>query len=337
MLMNQTVLYQGHTLNLQRKCSPMTGIKSDFTLTTLDDLFSIQEQRDDEKLSKIRDIPINEIDDFPEHPFKVRDDEDMLQLVESVKERGVITPATVRQKQDDRYELISGHRRKRACELAGFETLRCEVVDLSRNEATILMVESNFQRSQILPSEKAFAYKLRLDAMKRQACRPSKENVSPVGINIKGKQSLDIMSNECGDSRNQILRYIRLTNLVPELLEYVDEGRIKMRPAVELSYLDEDSQRDIVDEIDMNDSTPSHDQTIRMRKFFNEGKLTTSVIQAIMSEEKPNQKEKLILRGDRVRKLIPKELSISDTEDYVCKALEHYNKFLRRNRDKERV
>jgi len=313
----------------------MAGRKSDFTLTKLDDLFSTQEQRDEEKLSKIRDIPLTEIDDFPDHPFKVRDDEDMAQLIESIKVRGVITPATVRQKEDGRYELISGHRRKRACELAGFDTLRCEVVELNRDEATILMVESNYQRSQILPSEKAFAYKMRSEAMKRQAGRPSKDNSSPVGIDLRGKQSLDLMSEECGDSRNQIHRYIRLTNLVPELLDYVDEGRIKMRPAVELSFLDEDSQRDVVDEIDLNDATPSHDQTIRMRKFFEEGKLTTEAIQAIMSEEKPNQREKIVLRGDRVRQLIPKNIPISQTEDFVCKALEHYNKFLRSRADRD--
>ena len=313
----------------------MAGRKSDFTLTKLDDLFSTQEQRDEEKLSKIRDIPLTEIDDFPDHPFKVRDDEDMAQLIESIKERGVITPATVRQKEDGRYELISGHRRKRACELAGFDTLRCEVVELNRDEATILMVESNYQRSQILPSEKAFAYKMRSEAMKRQAGRPSKDNSSPVGIDLRGKQSLDLMSEECGDSRNQIHRYIRLTNLVPELLDYVDEGRIKMRPAVELSFLDEDSQRDVVDEIDLNDATPSHDQTIRMRKFFEEGKLTTEAIQAIMSEEKPNQREKIVLRGDRVRQLIPKNIPISQTEDFVCKALEHSNKFLRSRADRD--
>ena len=315
----------------------MAGRKSDFTLptNTLDDLFSSQEERDEAKLSKIRDIPLSEIDDFPDHPFKVREDEDMFQLVESIKERGVITPATVRQKEDGRYELISGHRRKRACELAGFETLRCEVVDLDRDEATILMVESNFQRSQILPSEKAYAYKMRLDAMKRQAGRPRKENSSPVGIDLRGKQSLDLMSEECGDSRNQIHRYIRLTNLVPELLEFVDEGRIKMRPAVELSYLNEDCQRDLVDEIDLNDCTPSHDQAIRMRKFFEEGKLTTEAISAIMSEEKPNQREKIVLRGDRVRSLIPKNIPINQTEEYVCKALEHYNKFLRNRAERD--
>ena len=185
----------------------MAGRKSDFTLTKLDDLFTTQAQREEEKLSKIRDIPLGLIDDFPDHPFKVRDDEDMLQLIESIRDRGVITPATVRQKEDGRYELISGHRRKRACELAGFQTLRCEVVDLSRDEATILMVESNFQRSQILPSEKAFAYKMRLDAMKRQAGRPRKNNLVPVGQNYSREE----LASQSGESQTQIQRYIRLT------------------------------------------------------------------------------------------------------------------------------
>lgn len=315
----------------------MAGRKSDFTLptNTLDELFSSQEERDEAKLSKIRDIPLEEIDDFPDHPFQVREDEDMFQLVESIKERGVITPATVRQKEDGRYELISGHRRKRACELAGFETLRCEVVDLDRDEATILMVESNFQRSQILPSEKAHAYKMRLDTMKRQAGRPSKENGATVLPHLQGKKSREILAAESGESHEQIRKYIRLTNLVPELLEFVDEGRIKMRPAVELSYLNEDCQRDLVDEIDLNDCTPSHDQAIRMRKFFEEGKLTTEAISAIMSEEKPNQREKIVLRGDRVRSLIPKNIPINQTEEYVCKALEHYNKFLRNRAERD--
>lgn len=308
----------------------MAGRKSDFTLTKLDDLFTTQAQRDEEQLSKIRDIPLELIDDFPDHPFKVRDDEDMMQLVESVKERGVITPATVRQKEDGRYELVSGHRRKRACELAGFETLRSEIVDLNRDEATILMVESNFQRSEILPSEKAFAYKMRLEAMKRQGFR-SDLTSDPVGQ----KFSVDKIADNSNDSKTQIQRYIRLTNLVPELLEFVDEGRIKMRPAVELSYLDEDCQRDVVDEIDLNDATPSHDQTIRMRKLFNEGNLTTEAIHAVMSEEKPNQKEKIVLRGDRVRQLIPKNIPVSQTEDFVCKALEHYNKFLRNRAERD--
>ena len=314
----------------------MAGRKSDFTLTKLDDLFTTQAQRDEEQLSKIRDIPLELIDDFPDHPFKVRDDEDMMQLVESVKERGVITPATVRQKEDGRYELVSGHRRKRACELAGFETLRSEIVDLNRDEATILMVESNFQRSEILPSEKAFAYKMRLEAMKRQGQRTDLTS-KPLVEKLAGKDALSVsrIGEEVGESREQIRRYIRLTNLVPELLEFVDEGRIKMRPAVELSYLDEDCQRDVVDEIDLNDATPSHDQTIRMRKLFNEGNLTTEAIHAVMSEEKPNQKEKIVLRGDRVRQLIPKNIPVSQTEDFVCKALEHYNKFLRNRAERD--
>lgn len=313
----------------------MAGRKSDFTLPTLDDLFSTQELRDDAKLSKIRDIPLELIDDFPDHPFKVRDDEHMIQLVESVKERGVITPATVRQKEDGRYELISGHRRKRACELAGFEALRCEVVDLDRDAATVLMVESNYQRSQILPSEKAFAYKMRLEAMKRQAGRPSKDNSAPVVQNFDGKTTREIVAAESGESHEQVRRYIRLTNLVPELLDLVDEGKIKMRPAVELSYLDEDSQRAVVDEIDLNQCTPSHDQTIRMRKFFTDGKLTPEVVSAIMGEEKPNQREKIVLRGDKVRSLIPKNIPVSQTEDYVVKALEHYSRFLRQRAERD--
>ena len=313
----------------------MAGRKSDFTLPTLDDLFSTQELRDDAKLSKIRDIPLELIDDFPDHPFKVRDDEDMIQLVESVKERGVITPATVRQKEDGRYELISGHRRKRACELAGFENLRCEVVDLDRDAATVLMVESNYQRSQILPSEKAFAYKMRLEAMNRQAGRPRKENPTPVVSDLDGQRTNEILGNEVGESREQIRRYIRLTSLVSELLELVDEGKIKMRPAVELSYLDEDSQRAVVDEIDLNQCTPSHDQTIRMRKFFTDGKLTPEVVSAIMGEEKPNQREKIVLRGDKVRSLIPKNIPVSQTEDYVVKALEHYSRFLRQRAERD--
>lgn len=308
----------------------MAGRKSDFTLTKLDDLFTTQAQREEEKLSKIRDIPLELIDDFPDHPFKVRDDEDMLQLIASIRDRGVITPATVRQKEDGRYELISGHRRKRASELTGFQTLRCEVVDLSRDEATILMVESNFQRSKILPSEKAFAYKMRLDALKRQGQRTDLTSC-PVGK----KLSVEKIADEVSDSTRQIYRFIRLTYLVPELLEFVDQDRIKMRPAVELSYLDEDCQRDVVDEIDMNDATPSHDQTIRMRKFFEEGKLTTEVIQAIMSEEKPNQKEKITLSMDRVEKFIPKNIKISQREDFICKALEHYNKYLRQRADRD--
>ena len=313
----------------------MAGRKSDFTLPTLDDLFSTQEIRDEAKLAKIRDIPIDLIDDFPDHPYKVRDDEDMMQLVESIKERGVITPATVRQKEDGRYELISGHRRKRASELAGLEMLRCEVVELDRDDATILMVESNLQRSVILPSEKAYAYKMRLDAMKRKSGRPSKENVSPLATNLPQGRSDVELAEQVGESKDQIRRYIRLTNLVPELLEIVDDGRMKLRPAVELSYLNEDCQRDLVEEIDLNDCTPSHAQTIRMRKMFEEGKLTPEAIQAIMSEQKPNQQERIVLSGDRVRKFIPKSIPLNKTEEYVCKALEHYASFLRKRAERD--
>lgn len=273
----------------------MAERKSDFALPTLDDLFSTQQEREDAKLEKIRNIPLDMIDDFPDHPFHVRDDEDMVQLVESIKSNGVLTPAVLRQKEDGRYELVSGHRRKRACELAGLTTLRSEIKDLTRDEAIVYMVESNFQRTTILPSEKAFAYKMRLEAMKRQAGRPSKENASPVATNYsKGRSDVEL-SEQVGESKDQIRRYIRLTNLVPELLQLVDEGRIKMRPAVELSYLDEDCQRDVALQIDINDCTPSHDQTIRMRKMFESGKLTTEAVEAIMSEEKPNQRERIVL------------------------------------------
>lgn len=259
----------------------------------------------------------------------------MVQLVESIKTNGVLTPAVLRQKEDGRYEIVSGHRRKRACELAGLTTLRSEIKDLTRDEAVVYMVESNFQRTTILPSEKAFAYKMRLEAIKRQAGRPSKNNSAPVEQNFGGKTSRDLIAEQSGESREQVRRYIRLTFLVPELLEFVDEGRIKMRPAVELSYLDEDSQRYVVEQIDINDCTPSHDQTIRMRKMFDSGKLTVEAVEAIMSEEKPNQRERIVLRGDRVRSLIPKNVQLKDTEDYVCKALEYYAKYLRHRSERD--
>ncbi len=309
--------------------------KIDLGLTGYDELFMNDTERMETKLPHIYDIPLELIDDFPDHPFKVRDDEDMMQLVESVKERGIITPVILRPKEDGRYEIVSGHRRKKACELAGFETVKAEVREMTRDEAIILMVESNFQRSQILPSEKAFAYKMRLEAMKRQAGRPSKENSVPVAQNYEGKTSRELLGEQVGESQDQIRRYIRLTHLVPELRDYVDEGKIKMRPAVELSYLDEESQRAVVDEIDLNQCTPSHDQTIRMRKFFTDGKLTPEVVSAIMGEEKPNQREKIVLRGDKVRSLIPKNIPVSQTEDYVVKALEHYSRFLRQRAERD--
>lgn len=311
----------------------MAERKSNFALPTLDDLFSTQEERDDARLEKIRDIPLDLIDDFPDHPFHVRDDEDMVQLVESIKTNGVLTPAVLRQKEDGRYELVSGHRRKRACELAGLTTLRSEIKDLTRDEAIVYMVESNFQRTTILPSEKAFAYKMRLEAIKRQGQRT--DLTSATLLQKSGKTSREIIAENSGESHEQVRKYIRLTNLIPELLQLVDEGRIKMRPAVELSYLDEDSQRDVALQIDINDCTPSHDQTIRMRKMFKSGKLTTEAVEAIMSEEKPNQRERIVLHGDRVRSLIPKSVKLKDTEDYVCKALEHYRRYLRSRSERD--
>lgn len=304
-------------------------------LPSVDDLFSTEESRQEAKLKKIYDIPLSEIDDFPDHPFKVRDDEDMENLVESIKERGVITPATVRQKDNGRYELISGHRRKRACEKIGIETLRCEVIELTKEEATILMVESNFQRSEILPSEKAYAYKMRLDAMKQQGKRNDLTS-TPVAGKLKGTESAEIVGLEFGDSSDQVRRYIRLTNLVPELLEYVDSGKMKMRPAVELSYLDEETQRDVVDRIDETEAFPSHDQAIRIRKAYETGDVDYEKVTDIMAEDKPNQKPKFKFSFDRLKPYIPKSFTDSEAEDYVIKALTHYEKFLQKQREQAR-
>lgn len=311
----------------------MSKKKSDFTLPTLDSLFSTQQEREYEKLDKIRDIPLELIDDFPDHPYKVKDDEDMMQLAESIKERGVLTPAVLRQKEDGRYELVSGHRRKRACELAGLTTLRSEIKDLTRDEAIMYMVESNFQRTTILPSEKAFAYKMRLEAMNRQGKR---SDLTSVPLAQKSKTSREILAEQVGESQDQVRRYIRLTNLIPELLELVDEGKIKMRPAVELSYLSEAEQYDVLQEIEVNDCTPSHDQTIRMRKLSEKGELETEAITAIMTELKPNQQERIVLKADRVRKLIPDSVPLNKTEEYICKAIEHYSKYLRNRSERGR-
>lgn len=299
------------------------GRKSDFTLPTLDELFSTQQERDEAKLDKIRDIPISEIDDFPDHPYQVRDDEDMMQLVESIRQNGVMTPCVLRKKDNGRYEMVAGHRRKRACELAGLDTIRAEVKDLTRDEAIVYMVESNFQRSTILPSEKGFAYKMRLEAMNRQGQRTDLTS-SPVGTKSR---TADTIAQETGDSRNQIHRYIRLTYLIPELLQIVDEGRIKMRPAVELSYLSEESQYDVLEQIELNQCTPSHDQTIRMRKLHEEHKLTPEAVEAIMMEEKPNQRERMVFNAERVRKLLPKDITPAKTEDFVCEAIEYYCRY----------
>ncbi|WP_407385332.1 ParB/RepB/Spo0J family partition protein [Ruminococcus sp.] len=302
------------------------GRKSDFTLPTLDDLFSTQQERDEAKLDKIRDIPLSEIDDFPDHPFQVRDDEDMIQLVESIRENGVMTPAVLRIKDDGRYEIVAGHRRKRACELAGLDTLRSEIKDLSRDEAVVYMVESNFQRSTILPSEKGFAYKMRMDAMKRQGKRTDLTS-SPLATKLGVGRSDIELSEQVGESKDQIRRYIRLTYLIPELLQLVDDGKMKMRPAVELSYLGKDCQQDVFEQIELNQCTPSHAQTIRMRKMHEEHKLTPEAVEAIMSEEKPNQRERMVFNADRMRKLLPKDVTPAKTEDFICDAIEFYCKY----------
>jgi ParB family chromosome partitioning protein len=305
-------------------------------LTAYDDLFQTDESREEEKLSKIRDIPISEIDEFPDHPFKVLMDEDMEQLVESIKRNGVMTPATVRLKEDGRYELISGHRRKKACELAGLETLKCEVKELTRDEAIIVMVESNLQRSVILPSEKAFAYKMRLEAMNRQAGRPSKDNLTPMVSDLDTTRTNEKLGKEVGESREQIRRYIRLTELVPEILQMVDERQIAFRPAVEVSYLTEEQQYTLLEAMEYNDATPSLAQAIKMKKYNQDGKLNSEVIQSIMEEEKPNQKEKPAFRDERITKLIPKTVPRGQETDFVVKALEFYNRHLQRNRAHER-
>ena len=305
-------------------------------LTAYDDLFQTDESREEAKLSKIRDIPISEIDEFPDHPFKVLMDEDMEQLVESIKRNGVMTPATVRLKEDGRYELISGHRRKKACELAGLETLKCEVKELTRDEAIIVMVESNLQRSVILPSEKAFAYKMRLEAMNRQAGRPSKDNLTPMVSDLDTTRTNEKLGKEVGESREQIRRYIRLTELVREIMQMLDERQIAFRPAVEISYLTEEQQYTLLEAMEYNDATPSLAQAIKMKKYNQDGKLTSEFIQSIMEEEKPNQKEKSAFRDERITKLIPKTVPRGQETDFVVKALEFYNRHLQRNKAHER-
>lgn len=309
--------------------------KSSIELTAYDDLFQTDESRAEAALSKIRDIPISEIDEFPDHPFKVLMDEDMEQLVDSIKRNGVMTPATVRLKEDGRYELISGHRRKKACELAGLDTLKCEVKEFSRDEAIIVMVESNLQRTTILPSEKAFAYKMRLEAMNRQGKRTDLA-CSPMGNKLQGKKSSDELAEKVGESKNQIFRYIRLTELVPEILQMVDERQIAFRPAVEISYLSEEQQYTLLEAMEYNDATPSLAQAIKMKKYMQEGKLTDGVISSIMEEEKPNQREKPAFRDERITKLIPKSVPKGKESDFVVKALEFYNRHLQRSKAQER-
>lgn len=300
----------------------------DLGMTGYDELFMNDAERQEATLPKIYNIPLSEIDDFPDHPFQVRLDEDMDQLVESVKERGVITPITLRQKADGRYEIVSGHRRRKACELAGLATVPAEIKELTRDEAIILMVESNLQRSTILPSEKAFSYKMRLEAMKRQGQRTDLTS-GPAGQKLDSRDELASATN---DSGRQIQRYIRLTELIPDLLTMVDEGRIALRPAVELSYLGKLEQQDLAAAIGLSLATPSHAQAIKLRTFSREGKLSPAVIESIMCEEKPNQKEKINIKYAEARKYIPSSVPYEQTGAYILKALEYYHRHLERQR-----
>lgn len=309
--------------------------KIDLGMNYYDELFMTDEERKENRLPKIYDVPLSEIDDFPEHPYRVLDDEDMEALMESIRERGVITPALVRKKDDGRYEMISGHRRKRACERLGLPSMRCELKDISRDEAIILMVDSNSQRSEIAPCDKGRAYKMKMEAISRQGQRTDLTS-GPVGQKSKPVNSRDELAESADDSARQISRYIRLTQLIPELQEFVDSGKIKMRPAVELSYLDEEAQRDVVDLIDETEAFPSHDQAIRMRKAFDEGKLDYNAVDKIMKEEKPNQKPKIVIPKERVAGVIPKGYTAKQQEDYIVKALEHYQKYLRKQRENAR-
>lgn len=299
-------------------------------LTSLDSLFTTQEQRDEAKRDSVQDIPLAQISDFPEHPFKVKQDEAMLEMAESVRQYGVLVPGLVRQLDDGSYQMVSGHRRKLASELAGRDTIPCIVRDLTDDEAIIIMVDSNLQRERVLPSEKAFAYKMKLDAMRRQAGRPSKENLSPVETNLRTSA---VIAQSTGDSRAQVDRYIRLTNLIPEILDMVDEGRIAFRPAVELSYLAEQEQRTLYDTMGCEDCTPSLAQAIKMKAFSRDGKLTDAVIMSIMEEEKPNQREQFRLPRDRINRFFKPGTPAQTIEDTIIRALELYRK---RQRDMER-
>ena len=287
--------------------------------------------RAEAKLPRIHEIPLDQIDDFPDHPFKVKLDEDMDQLVQSIMDRGVITPITLRPKEDGRYEIVAGHRRRKACEIAGLPTVKAEIRDLTRDEAIILMVESNLQRSTILPSEKAFSYKMRLEAMKRQAGRRSKSNFGPVGQNSRNE-----LATETNESSRQIQRYIRLTFLVPALLDMVDEGKIALRPAVELSYLKEPEQLELVETIAYEDATPSLAQAIKLRDFSKSGRLNADVILSIMCEKKPNQAEKISFRTDRLKQYLPKNITPKETEEYVLKALEYYHRHRAKTQNRDR-
>lgn len=302
-------------------------------LTSLDSLFTTQEQRDEAKRDSVQDIPISQISDFPEHPFKVKQDEAMLEMAESVRQYGVLVPGLVRQLDDGSYQMVSGHRRKLASELAGRDTIPCIVRDLTDDEAVIIMVDSNLQRERVLPSEKAFAYKMKLDAMRRQAGRPSKENGVPLGHHFQQGKSREILADNSPDSNTQIQRYIRLTNLIPEILDMVDDGRIAFRPAVELSYLAEQEQCALYDTMGREDCTPSLAQAIKMKAFSRDGKLTDAVILSIMEEEKPNQKEQFRIPKERISKYFKPGTPARTMEDTIIKALDYYRK---RQREMER-
>lgn len=303
----------------------------DLGLTALDELFMTDTQRQENKLPRIRDIPLDQIDDMPNHPYKVRIDEDMEALTESVRTYGIITPVILRKKEDGRFECAAGHRRRKAAELAGHTTIRAEVRELTRDEAIILMVDSNLQRTTILPSEKAFSYKMRMEAMKRQGQR--NDLTSGPMVQKWAREELADLTNENG---RQIARYIRLTNLVPALLDMVDEGRIAFRPAVELSYLTEQEQRDLLETISYEDATPSLAQAIKMKEFSKAGKLNADVILSIMCERKPNQAEKISFRTERLKPFLPKNITPKETEDYVLKALEHYHRYRERMKERDR-
>ena len=275
---------------------------------------------------------MSQIRDFPDHPYQVKDDECMNDLVSSIKERGLIQPIIVRPIEDNLYEMVSGHRRRRAFELAGLKSIPAKVVEITRDEAILVMVDSNLQREVILPSEKAKAYKMRLDAMKRQGQR-SDLTSNPVGGKLKGMESAGIIGEQSGDSQTQVRRYIRLTELIPEMLDLVDEGKVAMRPAVEISYLPKESQEQLVKAMEFSDATPSHYQAIRMKNYYRDGKLTEEVIDTIMDEAKPNQKEKSPFRDKRIEGLIPQSVPKDKQCDYVLKALRFYNKYRERARD----
>lgn len=300
----------------------------DLGLTAYDEMFMTDQERAEAKLPRIYDLPLDQIDDFPDHPFQVRMDEDMDQLVQSIKERGLITPITVRPKDDGRYEIVSGHRRRKACELAGMSTIKAEIRELSRDEAIILMVESNLQRSQILPSEKAFSYKMRLEAMKRQGQRTDLTSV-PLAQKSTSREEVGKI---VGESQDQVRRYIRLTELIPSLLQMVDDGKIAMRPAVEISYLTKREQEMLAEAIAYADCTPSHAQAIRMRAFSQDGTLGPHVIENILNEEKPNQVEKISLRYNDARRYIPDSIPYNKTGEYIMKALEFYQRYQERQR-----